>query len=129
MASVDRKTSGGSARGANRDARVTARMEIRRKIEVSGIVQGVGFRFFVIRQASELALDGWVANRRDGGVECVAEGPAAHLDALLRRFFEQTTLADLASGERRTDRHLQERWPLVMPVVGSGSVPVKRGSQ
>lgn len=62
----------------------------RRRLEatVRGVVQGVGFRFFVIRRASELELDGWIANRPDGGVECVAEGPAAHLDALLAALSE-----------------------------------------
>ena len=66
----------------------------RRRLEatVRGVVQGVGFRFFVIRQASELELDGWVANRRDGGVECVAEGPAGHLDALLAAVEPRTQL-------------------------------------
>ncbi len=47
--------------------------------------------------------------------ECSLRPVWAHLDALLRQFFENTTLADLAAGERRTDKHLQERWPLTVP--------------
>src|SRR5512136_348270 len=41
--------------------------------------------------------------------DCSLRPVWAHLDALLRRFFENTTLGDLAAGERRADRHLQER--------------------
>ncbi|HVN74767.1 MAG TPA: Rrf2 family transcriptional regulator [Thermoanaerobaculaceae bacterium] len=47
--------------------------------------------------------------------DCSLRPVWAHLDALLKRFFENATLADLAAGERRADRHLQERWPLTVP--------------
>lgn len=50
---------------------------------VRGRVQGVGFRFFVIREAMDLDLTGWVANGPDGSVRCVAEGPRPRLEALL----------------------------------------------
>ena len=50
---------------------------------VHGRVQGVGFRFHVVRRAMALALSGWVANGVDGSVRCVAEGPRAALEALL----------------------------------------------
>ncbi len=50
---------------------------------VQGRVQGVGFRYFVLRYALDLELGGWVANELDGSVRCVAEGPRAALDALL----------------------------------------------
>lgn len=50
---------------------------------VIGRVQGVGFRYFVLREASDLGLEGWVANTPSGGVRCVAEGPRPALDALL----------------------------------------------
>ena len=43
---------------------------------ISGVVQGVGFRFATQREASRLGLRGWVRNRPDGRVEAVAEGPA-----------------------------------------------------
>jgi acylphosphatase len=41
---------------------------------VSGRVQGVGFRYFVRSQASQLGLVGWVANHEDGDVEVHAYG-------------------------------------------------------
>jgi acylphosphatase len=50
---------------------------------VRGQVQGVGFRWFVVRAAAQLGLDGWVMNRADRAVELVAEGPGSHLDELL----------------------------------------------
>jgi acylphosphatase len=50
-----------------------------------GRVQGVGFRYFVLGEAMELGLEGWVANTRDGSVRCVAEGPRDRLDVLLDR--------------------------------------------
>jgi len=50
---------------------------------VSGIVQGVNFRYYTVRQAELLSLTGWVANRWDGTVEVVAEGPRADLQVLL----------------------------------------------
>jgi acylphosphatase len=49
---------------------------------IQGRVQGVGFRWFVQREASELELRGWVRNTEDGDVEVVAAGEAADLDEL-----------------------------------------------
>jgi acylphosphatase len=47
------------------------------------MVQGVGFRYFTRLTARALQLTGWVRNLPDGGVELVAEGPAAEVDQLL----------------------------------------------
>jgi acylphosphatase len=49
---------------------------------IQGRVQGVGFRWFVQREASELNLHGWVRNTEDGEVEVVAAGEAGDLDEL-----------------------------------------------
>ena len=46
---------------------------------IRGRVQGVGFRWFVHREASELGLRGWVRNTDDGAVEVVASGPLEDL--------------------------------------------------
>lgn len=49
---------------------------------VSGIVQGVGYRFFVQRVAQNLRLSGYVKNLFDGRVEVFAMGTAAQLATL-----------------------------------------------
>ena len=55
---------------------------------VFGQVQGVSFRFYTRDTATELGLTGWVANRFDGSVEVVAEGPRSALDQLME-FLQQ----------------------------------------
>lgn len=55
---------------------------------IKGRVQGVGFRWFVHREAAELDLRGWVRNTVDGHVEIVASGDPkmlAELKAALRK--------------------------------------------
>jgi acylphosphatase len=49
---------------------------------IQGRVQGVGFRWFVHREASELELCGWVRNTEDGDVEVVASGTTENLSEL-----------------------------------------------
>lgn len=49
---------------------------------IQGRVQGVGFRWFVHREASELDLRGWVRNTEDGDVEVVAAGSIEDLAEL-----------------------------------------------
>ena len=41
---------------------------------ISGSVQGVGFRWFVLNAAKRLGVTGWVRNTRDGGVEVMGQG-------------------------------------------------------
>ena len=47
------------------------------------MVQGVGFRFFTIREARRAGVVGYVRNRHDGDVELEAEGPEEAVSALL----------------------------------------------
>ncbi len=49
---------------------------------VTGRVQGVGFRWFVHREAQELELRGWVRNTEEGAVEVLAAGDKADLEEL-----------------------------------------------
>lgn len=55
---------------------------------VSGIVQGVGFRYFVLDIAEQLHVDGFTRNLRDGRVEVYAIGLPEQL-ARLRRALER----------------------------------------
>jgi acylphosphatase len=50
---------------------------------VRGNVQGVGFRYHILRQARQLGLRGWVRNNDDGTVELVAEGGRPDLERLM----------------------------------------------
>jgi acylphosphatase len=49
---------------------------------VKGRVQGVGFRWFVHREAAALSLSGWVRNTEDGHVEVLAAGAPESLAEL-----------------------------------------------
>lgn len=52
-------------------------------VTISGLVQGVGFRAFVEREAERRGLAGWVRNRRDHSVEAVFSGDDANVAAML----------------------------------------------
>jgi len=52
-------------------------------VSISGRVQGVGFRAFVVDEAEALGLDGWVRNRRDGTVEAVFAGDEGDIQHIL----------------------------------------------
>jgi len=61
---------------------------VKRRYTVEGVVQGVGFRYFVRRHAMRLGLAGWVRNNHDGSVEAEAAGSAdslADFEVELRR--------------------------------------------
>jgi acylphosphatase len=53
------------------------------RIRVEGFVQAVGYRNYVIAEATRLGLDGWVRNRADGTVEVLASGPTKAFEALV----------------------------------------------
>jgi len=64
---------------------------IARRFYVRGLVQGVGFRWFVIHSAERLQVTGWTRNLPDGRVEVLAQGEVPDVDALAR---------DLGTGPR-----------------------------
>ncbi len=66
------------------DSRSQAELKCRRYL-VRGRVQGVGFRFFVEREAHMLGLAGWVRNNPDGSVEVLAMGTPEQLAGLRSR--------------------------------------------
>ncbi len=60
---------------------------------VKGRVQGVGFRYFVRREAQELGLVGYVRNLPDDSVEVEAEGPPEKLEELRQRLWQGPALS------------------------------------
>jgi len=56
----------------------------RKNIRVSGIVQGVGFRWFVVQHARTFGLVGWTRNNPDGSVEIEAEGTDDALESFVQ---------------------------------------------
>ena len=85
---------------------------------VRGYVQGVGFRWFVEREAARLQLDGWVANRSDGGVEVIAEGPQDVLGELVLQLWEGPSGASVSDVHIR---HEPARGNIVGFTVRSGA--------
>ena len=73
---------------------------------IQGRVQGVGFRWFVQREAGELGLRGWVRNTEDGEVEVVASGSEADL-AELRHSLRQGPRG--ARVDRLIEHYLEDR--------------------
>ncbi|MHB8587282.1 MAG: acylphosphatase [Candidatus Dormibacteraceae bacterium] len=69
---------------------------------VHGDVQGVGFRYFLMREARRLGLRGWVRNRDDGSVEFVAEGTRADLERLKQAAERGPSMAQV--------QRVEERW-------------------
>lgn len=58
---------------------------IRRHVIVSGLVQGVGYRYLARKHAERLAVTGWVRNLADGTVEAEVQGDEAAVREMLRR--------------------------------------------
>jgi acylphosphatase len=67
---------------------------------VQGRVQGVGYRYFVLRHAEELGLAGYAKNQADGTVEVVAEGADSALQELEERLNEGPSFAHVSGVER-----------------------------
>ena len=55
------------------------------RLEIFGVVQGVGFRAFVSHSARARGLRGWVRNRRDGSVEAMLIGEPVAVTAVLEQ--------------------------------------------
>ncbi len=79
-------------------------------VVVSGLVQGVGFRYYALQQAERLGIAGWVRNRSDGSVEAELEGTPEAVAAML----------DWASEGPASARVRNLRTTDIPPLGGSG---------
>ena len=55
----------------------------RARVRITGLVQGVGFRWSLRERARSRGLGGWAANHADGSVEAVLEGEDGDVDSVL----------------------------------------------
>jgi acylphosphatase len=60
-------------------------MEVRAEIIVNGLVQGVGFRYFVVREAQKLGLKGYTKNLYTGEVLTVVESERSIVEELIKK--------------------------------------------
>jgi len=60
-------------------------LQTRAEIIVNGLVQGVGYRYFVFREAQKLGLKGYVINLYTGEVLIVAEGEKVLIEELINK--------------------------------------------
>jgi len=75
-------------------------MTVAARFRVLGEVQGVGFRWFVLREAQRLGLQGLARNLRDGSVEVIASGTPEALAALERALAQGPRSARVARVEK-----------------------------
>jgi acylphosphatase len=72
---------------------------IAKRLEISGRVQGVGYRDWMVAKARGLGLSGWVRNMPNGAVEAVIAGDTAAVEELARLCRRGPRLAEVASIE------------------------------
>jgi acylphosphatase len=70
-----------------------------RRFQISGRVQGVGYRYFAERSARLTGVTGWVTNLDDGRVEAYANGTPAQLDDFEARLRLGPRFAEVRSVE------------------------------
>ena len=84
---------------------------VRYRVVITGLVQGVGFRYFVQERAESLGITGWVRNLRDGRVEAEIEGESGLVSMLIDAMREGPTFSHvekvtpfpLTGGQQFTD--------------------------
>lgn len=72
---------------------------------ISGRVQQVGFRWFVLRRAGDLCVTGWARNLSDGRVEVVGRGTAEDLRALETDLWRGPIIARVDHVEKNASPH------------------------
>ncbi len=78
------------------------------RVNITGHVQGVGFRAWTQREARKLGLGGWVRNERDGSVSALLAGPRDAVTTMLQRLHAGPPAAHV-SDVRVEDASLEER--------------------
>ena len=84
------------------------------RVCVQGIVQGVGFRDFLLMAAVRNKLDGWVRNRADGSIEALVSGPTKAVEDFVSAATQgpqgaRVSAVDLHNSEPPTEKGFQRR--------------------
>ena len=87
-----------------------------RQIILSGLVQGVGFRYFTLHAAKRLSICGYVRNLQNGTVEVIAAGATGSIE----RFLEQLRLGPPSSQVERCEVH-----PKILPDYDLGEFTIR----
>lgn len=87
------------------------------RVRIEGIVQGVGFRDFLMMTAVRHSLDGWVRNRSDGSVEALVSGPTKAVEVFVGAASQgprgaRVSAVDLHNSEPPAERGFQLRGSL-----------------
>lgn len=61
----------------------TSSKHIAVRLEIRGVVEGVGYRWSMVEQHDRLGVRGWVGNRRDGSVEAMLKGASDAVNDLV----------------------------------------------
>jgi acylphosphatase len=72
---------------------------VRAHLHISGIVQGVGYRWSCSREAQGIGLTGWVRNLPDGRVEAVLQGTREQVERMIKWCYrgpEEARVSDIA---------------------------------
>jgi acylphosphatase len=75
-----------------------------KRLVITGRVQGVGYREWMVYKATSLGVVGWVRNRGDGSVEALVDGEVASVEELLRACRRGPRLAEV----HEIDEHIEE---------------------
>lgn len=70
-----------------------------KRLVITGRVQGIGYRAWMVRKARELGLSGWVRNRPDGAVEALIAGDVASIEEMARLCRRGPRMAEVSSIE------------------------------
>ncbi len=84
---------------------------MRTHLFISGIVQGVGYRWSCQRAAKGIGVTGWVRNLPDGRVEVVAQGTKEQVDQLIQWCYrgpEEARVSDIAVADEETAGDFQD---------------------
>jgi acylphosphatase len=87
-------------------------------LRITGIVQGVGYRYGFGKQARALGLSGWVRNRADGSVEAIVDGAPDAVQKIMTWAWRGPSAAQVSEVmATEVDAQLKERIFEQLPTV------------